>query len=334
MSPLFGKSKKGAEETVLVVDVESGSVAAALVVLSPGEIPKLFAESRVVLPIQKILDVSVLAGSVERGVREALRAPSLLAARLRNAAGQDLKLRQKLSRMGAVSRAVLFFGPPWAALQEQRGSLVWSREPALARTLRQEIEATFGPIPIAEYSFGQAASGTAQRLFERPDEVLLCTITGEVAELLLMSGGAPHSYATIPAGSHTLLRTLGSHAGVSAHEARSALALARRGDVGHLHEPLAAAALEFSGQFGAAAAAMQTTQPVREILVFGPEPIGEWFARALTRLPLTAPFDANSAVRALHTRHLGSHVTVHTPRPDLILMVEAVSIGSISPGVY
>ncbi len=325
MSALFTKSKKGAEETVLVVDIESGSVAAALVALSPGEPPKLFAEHRVMLPMAKSIDAAVLAKQIEKAARAAISVPSLFAARLRNAPGAKLKTKN----MGAVTRASIFFAPPWVALEARHGVLAWSREDSLASSLRQEIDAAFGSIPISEYAFGEAAAGTLASLFEQPDEVLLCTITGEMAELLRLYKGAPQGHATIPGGSRLLLRTLGTHAGLSTHEAHSALALSLQREPSYLREPLAASALHFCRQFGSAAGAMGAAGPVHEILILAPEPTGEWFAQALSRAPLSSPFDSESRVRALHTHHLAPHIASHTSKPDLTLMVEGIFMSAL-----
>jgi hypothetical protein len=335
MTGLFGKSKRRTEETVLVVDIESASVAAALVVLAPGQLPKLFAESRVILPMSERLIVGALAKEVEEGASSVIGAVSLTAARLRNAGGADSKLKTKLVDMGQVSRAVIFFSPPWTAPEQARGGLVWRHEPALFAHLKQEIEGVFGKIPITPHAFGEAAVGALHSLFEQSEEFLLCTVTGEVTELLCVEDGVVRAHATIPTGLHLPVRTLKSHAGLSTHEAHSALALERERDDGHaMRGVTAAAAGEFATRFAEAVNTLATEKPMQEVLVVAIEPQGEWFARALGQVALAKPFTSESTVRALRTHHLVPYITARASTPDLFLITEGIFIGILSPGVY
>jgi hypothetical protein len=334
MASLFGKGRR-TEETVLVVDVESASVAAALVVLAPHELPKLFAEVRVLLPLTKTLTAGALAQEVELAVGQAVAAVSLTAARLRNATGTDAKLKQKLMRMGEVSGAILFLSPPWAAPEQSRRDLVWTHEPAVFASIKREIEGVFGRIPVTVHAFGEAAIKSLYALFEQSEDYLLCTVTGEMTELSLISQGLLQGHATIPTGSHLPVRTLSTHAGLSMHEAHSALALARETNESMpLGSVITAAGGEFSGRFADAARNIAQDTLIGEVLVIGLEPQGEWFARALAGAPITRPFDTTSTVRALHTRHLIPYVTAHASSPDIILMLETVFIATLPRGVY
>src|SRR4029079_5139983 len=98
--------------------------------------------------------------------------------------------------------------------------------------------------------------------------------TGEVCELVALSNGALAGSATIPFGERSILRTLKTHAGLTPHEARSALAL------GHLHEPLRAAAEQFGREFSSAAQEL-LTDDMRSVFVVGDEHAATWVGKTL-----------------------------------------------------
>lgn len=299
---------------MLIVDVESGSVGCALARIIPGEAPKLFAESRVALPIFNTLSSATLVGEIEKTAREMITHASLVAARLRG--------HESVAQMGIVSSALVFCSPPWTSLTTNNQGLGWEHEPAVASAIRDAIKDVFGDVPVSFHAFGTAAMHASNTLFQNQNEFLLCTVGGELAELLLVDGGHLAGHATLPIGQHTVLRTLQHHAGISAQEARSALRLR-----GHnaFAEPLEATATHLEKEFGGAVDEMLGEHFVHGILVIAPEPLGEWFARALSQAQSLAEiFPHGTAVQALHTRHLAPYLAAHAALPDLLLMLEAL----------
>src|SRR4051812_42791750 len=104
MSALFGK-KTPTDKTVLIVDIENSSVGAALVRLSPGHAPKLFAEKRVALPLLPSVSAGKLLEETDKALREALLQASTVAARMRN--------HSKLGPVGVIAHVQVFVSPPW-----------------------------------------------------------------------------------------------------------------------------------------------------------------------------------------------------------------------------
>ncbi|MDP4020893.1 MAG: hypothetical protein Q8P58_02540, partial [Candidatus Adlerbacteria bacterium] len=72
MSPLFGK-KKDDGRTILILDVESGSIGGALVRFSSGQQPKVFGETRHPLPLRATYEPQILADLALREVEQVLR---------------------------------------------------------------------------------------------------------------------------------------------------------------------------------------------------------------------------------------------------------------------
>ncbi len=75
--------KKSPDKTILILDVENGSVGSALVRLSPDKQPKLFGEARFNTPLGMSRSGEKLSKDIEEAAREALRNASEVAARIR-----------------------------------------------------------------------------------------------------------------------------------------------------------------------------------------------------------------------------------------------------------
>lgn len=304
---------------MVVLDVENGSVGAGLVRLVPGALPKLFAQTRIPIPLVRTRSAASLVHAVEAAALEALQHTSLVAARVRHS---------KLHTLGEVSRAVIFLHAPWSTLTPAKKA--WNHEPEMVHSLRVALASTFGDIPLTVHPFATAALHTTNTLFEQQGHFLLCTITGEVAELLLVKNGALAGRATIPLGSNLALRTLQSHTGMSQAEARSTLRLAH--DAPALYpEPLTAAANHFSAAFRDAAREILDT-PVTGVLIIGAEPASTWAAKTLSvASPSTTapdPFAEDTLVRTLSARHMAPYIAAHAHSPDVALMVATVFVDS------
>jgi hypothetical protein len=320
MTPLFGK-KTSADKTVLIVDIENSSVGAALVRLSPGHAPKLFAEKRVALPMLPSVSAGKLLEETDKALRQALLQASTTAARMRN--------HPKLAPVGIISHVQVFVSPPWVIAHEKQGELDWDVEPNAKTKALHAIDDTFGALPITFHAASAAYAHATNVLFDQTPDLLLFTVGGEVSELTLLHGGVRAAYATVPLGRHFIVRTLQSHAGVSQHEADSLVRLSR-----HMRtetpaeEALFAAAAHVSHEFGAAARTLLDDTPVQGILVIAHEPVGEWVAQSLASHGLGDAFPAGMVVQALHTHHLAPHLAAHAARPDLVFMTHALFIGT------
>src|SRR5690349_19059259 len=108
---LFGKKPDG--KTLLVLDIEQGSVGSSLVRLSSSEPPRLFGETRIALKVLPTRDTISLLREVAAGLRTALHHAAQVASRLRNA--PEGKNSESLKTIGVVSHSTVFLGAPWGA---------------------------------------------------------------------------------------------------------------------------------------------------------------------------------------------------------------------------
>lgn len=323
MSALFG-SEAPTDKTVLIVDIENSSVGCALVRASSNKAPKLFAEKRIPLPLLRSISADKLLAHTDKALREAFMHVSTTAARMRH--------HEKLAPVGVIDSVVVFVAAPWATAQGRQQGLAWRIEPLLINHISAAIIDTFGPLNTTFHATSAATSHATNQLFEIAPDLLISTIGGEVTELTLLQNGVRIAHATMPLGKHFLLRTLQTHAGLSVHEAHSAIRLARTSPIETPHdEALLAAAAHFAREFGHAASTIVET-PVAGVLVIAHEPIGEWAARSIATHDIGNVFAEGTQVQALHTHHIGPHLGAHAIRPDLIFMVEALFIGT-HPGV-
>ncbi|MDP4020639.1 MAG: hypothetical protein Q8P58_01165 [Candidatus Adlerbacteria bacterium] len=321
MSPLFGK-KKDDGRTILILDVESGSIGGALVRFSPGQQPKVFGETRHPLPLRATYEPQILADLALREVEQVLRRVAEVAARVRG--------HQTLSLVGEVGRVVVFLSPPWGALSITNRIL--DPHPFIAR-LRQSLEAFFGPVLLTFQPFGLAAAHTTPTIFPSDGHYLLSAISGEVTELILLENEKTNlkivAHATIPFGHHYPLRTLLSHGNISLAEAHSALRLGTLNTPSHALEALHAAGKEVAGEFASVAGELLLHTPARKVIVVAQEPMGEWFARTLAGAgELTKLFPDTGEVRAMRAGNVTPFMAVHTRRPDLPLLLEALFLDS------
>ena len=334
MAGLFSKQAP-IGKTVLLIDIENGSVGCALVHLSAqaglsnnvGELPKLFAETRVALPMMRTLDLEKLMKETDVALREALMNTSVTAARMRTHA--------KLSHIGAIHSGVVFISAPWTAALTggngpagRAGGLDWEIESELQKHVGHAIADAFGDIPISFYATNAAVAHATGHLFKTAPYLLLCTMTGEITELSVLEDGKLAARATIPLGKHFFVRTLSSHAGLSHPEAHSALRLARGSNIETpVEEALHAAGTQFASSFASAARELHTDNAPQGILVVAQEPMGEWLVQMLVgQESLTKTFSQGTTVQALHTHHIMPYLAAHAAKPDIVFMIEALFI--------
>lgn len=322
MFPLFWR-KREEGKTVLVLDIENGSVGVCFAHLSPTHQPKIFGELRKQIPLQLTHDTDALTKLTMQATESVLEHASQVAARVRS--------HGSLAPAGEVGEAVLFFSPPWGALSLTDREL--DPHPFTHRVAKS-VEAYFGPITTTMEPFGLMAAHTAPMILPLDDHYLLSTVSGEVTELMLIEHAGTHfrtvGHATIPMGRHYPLRTLLSHGGFSEAEARSALHLhSRRATPHHAFEALHSAQNHYASEFGSVAGELLQHVPARSILVVAQEPAGEWFARSLAESrELASLFPEAGEVRAARASHALPFVAVHARRPDLPLLLEVLFVNT------
>jgi hypothetical protein len=312
--------KKRRNKTVAVVDVESGSVGAALASVERGSAPKLFGETRVRVPILHTRDTAPLVKEIERATKEALLHISHVAARLR--------AHEASASYGAVDRAAVFVAVPWATMHLAGGTADFF-EP-LRRSIAFSVRGTLGEVPTTFHPQGTAVAHGSLIFSPREKATLLSVINAEITELLVLKDAVLTGRATVPLGSHAIFRTLMTHAGMSSHEARSFLELPRKES--ERYEPLDAAAHLLGEHIEDAA--KELSKELDTILVVAHEPHAEFLAQSLTRNEkLGALFPQGGTVRALRTHQVMPFIAAHAPKPDLHLMLEALFVNGKFSGI-
>jgi hypothetical protein len=310
---MFGRQKPAAK-TFLLLDIESGSVGGALVRISGEEKPKLFGETRALLPVGMSLSAKHLASQVEQALKEVVRHLSEVAGRLRNATHTEAR------PIGAVGATVALMAAPWGVPDLQAGKPRFMQE--IAEMVDKAVEARLGRLPLSTYTTAGAAAWGQTALLDL-EPTLLLLLGGEVSELMHLQGGVV-AHATMPVGEHFLLRTLRSHAGFSEPEARSAARLPFA--TSSLRAPFDAAGEHLSQQFALAARSLNQNLPTR-VRVVGEEHAAEWFARALSASnAVDELFPNGGQIRRLAVPQLTAHIAVHQEAPDVRLMLGSLFV--------
>jgi hypothetical protein len=314
MTPLFSRKKKGREDeqTILILDVENGSAASALVRISENGQPKMFGEIRTHTTLPMKRDAHKLSSDVEEAVETVLQHASEVAARVRN--------HPATFALGDIDSVVVFLAPPWGAPNLAEGKPAFLE--GMKGFVKNALGRTVGETPTSFYtSAGSAAFATRALMSKEP--CLVCSVTGEVSELMRMDEQGVVAHATFPSGLHSYLRTLRTHGGLSESEARSAVRLPH--NEGRLREPSEVAAREFATHFKEAAREIMDDTPLIRVALIAPEHVSERLARALTEdASLQELFPQGGEVRPLRAHHATAHIAAHTESPDLHLLLGAL----------
>lgn len=326
----FRRKKETNEKTILVIDIESGSVGGALVGLSLTGAPKFFSQKRIYFPSLPTRDSASLFSRLDPAVGDVIRHLSHVAARIRH---------HTEGERGNVSRVVFFLHAPWVLIGiPERGKVSLDAPEELLGSLRTKAEAMLGNVETSFQSFGSRVPPIVGNVFDETEDLILVHIMGEVTELAKTENGVLVSHATIPLGIHTLVRTFGTHAGMKEAEARSALKLLRHdGDSlnpewrealtaahDHIMEESKDVIEEIIGS---------STKPQR-VYTLAPTPLSQWFTKGLTEDDrLASLFPRESSARSLHPHHAKQFLGVHPAIPDLPLSFEALSIQARMSGI-
>ncbi len=296
------------DKTVLILDIENGSVGSALVKVAPGQAPALFGAQRTEVPLMDTRSAASLARAIEHAASEALLHASEVSARLRHHA----------NALAPVSRVGVFMAAPWGVPNLAQGRPDFA--PAFEE-LGPRIRSLFGEVPVALHAHASAAVHGLRAAYPHEEHALLVSVNGEVSELLLLEDGRVVGHATVPVGMGSVLRTLKSHAGMSLQEARSALHL------NHKSEATEAAAAHFAGEFKHTARELLRGHGQGSVFVLAHEPTAEWFARSLARRELADLYPQGGVVRALRAAHIAPFVA-HSGGQDTHLLVNALYAGA------
>lgn len=305
---IFGP-KKPQGKTILLVDVENGSVGAALVRLEEGKAPALFGEVRQYASVEPTRSSTSLLQSARDGLHNTLRKVSEVVARLRN--------NPRTAPTAELTHAAIFLAAPW-------GKPDFAAGPSFASVVQEQarlaLHSTLGRMPLSYYTAAGSVAAGMRRLMPYEQSYLVCNVTGEVSELMLVHNGVVTGYATVPMGRHSVVRTLRAHGGMGEHEAHSLLRL------GNTHHAASEAAARFyAEELAETVESLLRRSPVESVYIVGHGREGEWFARALSQSGVVGDlFPQGGVVRALTPRHVSAHLQSHGERPDLPLSLQAL----------
>ncbi len=302
---MFGK--RSSDKTVLILDIENGSVGSCLAKLSTQEAPVLYGANRIAVPIMDTRSAASLARAIEHAASEALLNASEVSARLCHHGG-----------VAPVERVSMFMAAPWGTPNLVQGRPDFA--PAFG-ALGPRIQSLFGDVPTTMHAHASAAIHGLRALYPQEENALLLSVNGEVSELLLLNNAHVVGHATAPVGINTIVRTLKSHAGISEHEARSAMRL------NHQSEASESAAAHYAGEFKQAARELFAGTGQGSVFVLAPEPSVEWFARALGHRSLAELYPQGGVVRALRSGHALPYVSAHGVS-DTHLLLDSLYAGA------
>jgi hypothetical protein len=300
---LFGRKQKTEGKTVLVLDIENGSVGSALARMRADGSLTILDETRQHMPIRGGRSADGLAQETQKLVREATVRAAEFASRLRQGPEPSL---------GVVNNISVFMSPPWGKPNLETGKPDFV--PHMKDLLVQETSPYFDA-SLNFYTNAGAATQGMRALSPYEDKYLLCIVTHEMTELLLIYNGAVVGHASMPHGMNLPLRTLKTHGGLSDAEARSALTLR------HLTEPLSSATEHYAHEFKNAARDLLDTYVPQQVWVVSPA--GEYFARALSHESLEGLFPQGGRVAAVRPKHFEQHLPGSSSQ-DLFLILEAL----------
>jgi hypothetical protein len=314
---MFGKKRVAAKNTggtVLILDIESGSVATALVDVAK-QVPQIVSYQRQQLPLNQSRSGAEISRTLEQTLTHSLRHSAEVAARMRvHAPGQGV---------GKVGKVVVFLAAPWGSPNLTEGAPQYA--PGIRQYIKKAVEAAFGDLPISFYTAADALLYGSRTLGKHIDTIAV-SLRGEMLELLLLNDGATQGYSTVPLGSRSILRTLQTHGGLSEHEARSMLTLTKHTDDWQ-YEPLLAAGRHLSDSFADGVELLLPAGTASSLVVVSEQPLGEWFAKSIADNPRIANlFSEESTVEALLPFQLKDHVD-HGAVHDPFVLLEALLVG-------
>jgi hypothetical protein len=140
MSLVFSKKKK-AGSLVALIDIESGSVGAALAYIEQKKQPRLFAQRREAVSA-RVPAADALFHEIERRLEDSFL----------HLNDVSLRTREHLG-LGDIERVAVFLHSPWVASQRALERVVPRADDALLERLRGRASGFFDTIPVTFHSF-------------------------------------------------------------------------------------------------------------------------------------------------------------------------------------
>jgi len=306
---MFGDKKAG--RTVLLLDIESGSVGSALLNLSKKSGPYLYGYNRLQAPLQQARSSESLFAALNKTLDQSLLQTAEVAARMRTHS----------PHLGSVEHIAVFFSAPWGTPDLTAGKPVFGS--GLIEHIKNSLNNYFGEARASFHTSADALAFNAHKFTSSPD-VLLAALRGELMEMLLFTDARVVAYGTAPIGTHTILRTLKAHGGLSEHESRSLLKLLEHGD--QSYEPLIASGEHARKEFANAAALVLQHGTPTSIVLMGEQPLADWFAKRIAEEEsLAALFPENTTVEALRQHYFGAPLAT-SAISDPFLLAEAAYV--------
>lgn len=295
-------------KTVVVLDIETGSVGGGLVHCAPGEAPRLLGETRIDIAAGTTRDSNTVRERVVHALQSVTHSLAQVAARVRG--------NQVTAPMGTPSRAVAFVAAPWGVPDLTAGSPRF--DTALVSSVEHALAGTF-TTPFSVHTRASATLNGARILLPYEDTYLVCMPHGEVSEILEVSGGSVRTHGTLPVGLNTLLRTAMSHGGLHEEEARSIVkSLSFGGVPPHFREPLKHVNEHIAAHF-TDLAARHGWHAHERVYSFAHD--GDWFARVLAESSAAKKFGGSAILKPIRAEHFSPHFSGHARVPDLGVML-------------
>ena len=154
---MFGK-KKAAGNTVLLLDIESGSIASALIDMSGTE-PRILSYQRQHMPLAQNRSAVEMTRSLEQYLDHTLRHVAEVAARMR--------IHAPLQSKGEISRAIIFLAAPWG--MPNLNAKTPQYMPGIRQYVKEGIEAAFGTVAVSFYTSADALVFGSQTIGKHAD---------------------------------------------------------------------------------------------------------------------------------------------------------------------
>lgn len=308
---MFGGKKTG--RTVLLLDIESGSVATALLTLSKKEGPQLFAYKRIDAPLESTRSSESIFKTFTKTLEESLITAAEVAARMRMHGREDV---------GTISHIAVFFSAPWGMPDLHNNKKNFAD--GVVPQVHNALEKFFGSTRASYHTSADALAFSA-RTFDTSSDALIASLRGELLEMLLFNKNAVQAYSTVPVGTRNILRTLKAHGQLTEHEARSMLALLSHAGESE-YEPLVASGEHIGRAFAEGAELLVPYGRPTTIVVVGERPLADWLTKRIAEEEKLANlFSEHTTVESLKQHYFAAPLAT-SPVVDPFILAEAAYV--------
>ncbi len=281
----------------LVIDVESGSVGVAVVSSTAG-VGSVEFSNRILFPF------SSKKRSAEELISQTLQSTRAILSRLG-------------AHAGGVEHVLVVYHAPWSN-KSSEAPYAWAPR-SLCGPLLAILTQYVGAVPVTQTSSSTVAATITKGILPHTQH-LIHSLTGEQSETILTHEGKVMAHATSPNGTNFIHRSLATHAGLSEHQARSALG----SNASHLIEAFSSIAHHFIDELSTLSRSFSLTELPRDLIVIAPEPYGQWLAKSLSQSQLLTSIKhfEDGTIRALRPLHFATALQTTAPR-DVFLNLAA-----------